>query len=123
MRVDFVGLWPQLVLVRNQLPPQHTLQVRGDLDHRAYMPAAWRVDAYLDEEVGDNYPDSQRRTPHTPSLLRLCGRMLIYLDSQHKLFACFGPPSGGGRGGGGQRAGRAAVAPLRGGKGAQGQHG
>ncbi|PNW83908.1 hypothetical protein CHLRE_04g215950v5 [Chlamydomonas reinhardtii] len=28
-------------------------KVRGDLDHRAYMPAAWRVDAYLDEEEAD----------------------------------------------------------------------
>ena len=28
-------------------------QVRSDLDHRAYMPAAWRVDEYLDAEEDD----------------------------------------------------------------------
>jgi hypothetical protein len=28
------------------VPPQ----VREDIDHRSYMPAAWRVDAYLNEE-------------------------------------------------------------------------
>jgi len=26
------------------------LQVRQDIDHRSYMPAAWRVDEYLNEE-------------------------------------------------------------------------
>jgi peptidyl-prolyl cis-trans isomerase SDCCAG10 len=29
------------------------MQVRGDIDHRTYMPAAWRVDTYLDEESED----------------------------------------------------------------------
>ncbi|KAG2432706.1 hypothetical protein HYH02_006689 [Chlamydomonas schloesseri] len=28
-------------------------KIRDDLDHRAYMPAAWRVDSYLDEEEAD----------------------------------------------------------------------
>lgn len=26
------------------------LQVRQDIDHRSYMPAAWRVDEYLNQE-------------------------------------------------------------------------
>jgi peptidyl-prolyl cis-trans isomerase SDCCAG10 len=29
-------------------------QVREDIDHRSYMPAAWRVDAYLNEEGEDD---------------------------------------------------------------------
>jgi hypothetical protein len=28
-------------------------QVRSDLDHRAYMPVAWRVDTYLDADEDD----------------------------------------------------------------------
>jgi peptidyl-prolyl cis-trans isomerase SDCCAG10 len=28
----------------------HFLQVRQDIDHRSYMPAAWRVDEYLNQE-------------------------------------------------------------------------
>ena len=41
-----------LRLLRLLLPSQYILlhQVREDIDHRSYMPAAWRVDAYLNEE-------------------------------------------------------------------------
>lgn len=28
----------------------YVLQVRQDIDHRTYMPAAWRVDEYLNQE-------------------------------------------------------------------------
>lgn len=30
------------------------LQVRQDIDHRTYMPAAWRVDEYLNQEEDED---------------------------------------------------------------------
>eukprot|EP00887_Chlorella_sp_A99_P005820 scaffold1.g5820.t1 len=35
--------------------------VRKDIDHRAYMPAAWRVDAYLEDESDDDTLASLRQ--------------------------------------------------------------
>lgn len=36
-------------------------KVRKDIDHRAYMPAAWRVDAYLEDESDDDTLASLRQ--------------------------------------------------------------
>lgn len=36
------------------LPLRACLQVRQDIDHRSYMPAAWRVDEYLNQEEEDD---------------------------------------------------------------------
>jgi peptidyl-prolyl cis-trans isomerase SDCCAG10 len=33
------------------------LQVRQDIDHRSYMPAAWRVDEYLNDDEEEEDPD------------------------------------------------------------------
>jgi hypothetical protein len=34
--------------------PAAVLQVRQDIDHRSYMPAAWRVDDYLNQEEDED---------------------------------------------------------------------
>jgi peptidyl-prolyl cis-trans isomerase SDCCAG10 len=38
--------------------------VRQDIDHRSYMPAAWRVDDYLKEEEDDEEWDLSSLKQH-----------------------------------------------------------